>query len=71
FLFSKIWFDRHFPFLHIGTIPNDGIVDAAKVPLKFATNLTVSKATHMDLLKWKTKAAGKEVEELLKPLILA
>ena len=51
-------------------IPNDGVVDAASVPLKFGINFTIPKATHMDLLSWKTKVAGKEIKKLLKPLIL-
>ena len=71
FLFRKIWIDRHFPFLHIGVIPNDGLVDANRVPLKFATNLTISTATHMSLLYWKSKKSGKKVLKLLKPIILA
>ncbi|UCE14647.1 MAG: alpha/beta hydrolase [Candidatus Heimdallarchaeota archaeon] len=70
FLFRKIWIDHHFPFLHIGIIPNDGLVDANRVPLKFATNLTVSSATHMSLLYWKSKKAGRQVLKLLKPIIL-
>lgn len=69
FLFRKFWIDHHFPFLHIGVIPNDGLVDARRVPLKFATNLTVPSATHMDLLNWKTKKSGQQVLKLLKPII--
>lgn len=71
FLFRKFRIDRHFPFLHVGIIPNDGLVDAKRVPLKFATNLTVPSATHMGLLDWKTKKSGKQVLNLLKPIILA
>lgn len=71
FLFRKFWVNRHFPFLHKGMIPNDGFVDADSVPLKYATNLTVPKATHMDLLKWKSKKSGQIVLKLLKPHILA
>jgi len=71
FLFRKFWLNRHFPFLHKGMIPNDGVVDADSVPLKYATNLTVPKATHMDLLKWKSKKSGQTVLKLLKPYILA
>lgn len=70
FLFRKFWINHHFPFLHIGVIPNDGLVDAERVPLKFATNLTVPNATHMSLLYWKSKKAGKQVLNLLKPIIL-
>ncbi len=70
FLFRKFWIDRHFPFFHIGIIPNDGLVDANRVPLKFATNLTVPSATHMSLLYWKTKKSGQQVLKLLKPIIL-
>ncbi len=71
FLFRKFWVNRHFPFLHKGMIPNDGVVDADSVPLKDATNLTVPKATHMDLLKWKSRKSGQTVLKLLEPLILA
>jgi len=70
FLFRKFWIDRHFPFLHVGVIPNDGLVDASRVPLKYATNLTVPSATHMSLLYWKSKKSGKLVLKLLKPIIL-
>ena len=69
FIFRKFWIDGKFPFLHIGIIPNDGLVDARRVPLKFATNLTVPSATHMDLLNWKTKKSGRQVLKLLKPII--
>lgn len=69
FLFRKFWIDHRFPFLHIGVIPNDGLVDARRVPLKFATNFTVPSATHMDLLNWKTKKSGQQVLKLLKPII--
>lgn len=71
FIFRKFWIDRHFPFLHIGNIPNDGLVDANRVPLKFATNLKVPSATHMSLLYWKSKKSGKQILNLLKPIILA
>ncbi|MFQ5977999.1 MAG: esterase/lipase family protein [Candidatus Heimdallarchaeota archaeon] len=70
-LFRKFHFNRQFPFLHIGVIPNDGVVNANSVPLKYATNLTIPTATHMDLLKWKTKSAGREVQEILQPITLA
>jgi hypothetical protein len=70
-LFRRFRIDRHFPFLHIGLIPNDGLVDASRVPLLFATNLTVPSASHMSLLYWKSKASGKLVLKLLKPIILA
>ncbi len=70
FLFRKFWIDRHFPFLHVGVIPNDGLVDASRVPLKYATNLTVPDATHMSLLYWKSKKSGKQVLKLLRPIIL-
>ena len=70
FLFRKFWINREWPFLHRGMIPNDGVVDAASVPLKYAVNFTIPNATHMDLLSWKTKSAGKEIQKLLKPLIL-
>lgn len=71
FLFRKFHFDSHFPFLHIGLVPNDGVVNANSVPLKYATNLTIPNATHMDLLKWKTKSVGREVKELIQPITLA
>ncbi len=71
FLFRKFWIDRHFPFIHKGMIPNDGLVEANSVPLNFATNLTVLTAAHMDLLKWKSKKPGERVHELLKPIILS
>ncbi len=71
FLFRKFWLNREFPFLHIGVIPNDGVVDAASVPLKHATNLTVPSATHMDLLKWNSKKSGQLVRDLLEPYILS
>ncbi|MFX1284999.1 MAG: hypothetical protein ACFFB5_15160 [Promethearchaeota archaeon] len=70
FLFRKFWIDRHFPFLHVGIIPNDGLVDASRVPLKYATNLTIPSATHMSLLYWKSKKSGIEVLNKLKPIIL-
>jgi hypothetical protein len=70
FLFRKLWIDQHFPFIHVGVIPNDGLVDAKRVPLKFATNLTVPSATHMDLLNWKSKKSGQEVLRLIKPIII-
>ncbi|MFX0183384.1 MAG: alpha/beta hydrolase [Candidatus Hodarchaeota archaeon] len=70
FFFRKIRINRQFPFLHVGIIPNDGLVDASRVPLKYATNLTVPTATHMDLLYWKSKPSGKQVLNLLKPIIL-
>ncbi|MHA1513280.1 MAG: hypothetical protein ACTSRJ_04390, partial [Candidatus Hodarchaeales archaeon] len=70
FLFRKFWVNRKFPFLHKGIIPNDGVVDAESVPLKFAINLTLPNATHMDLLSWKSKSSGEDVKKLLKPLIL-
>ena len=70
FLFRKFWVNRKFPYLHKGMIPNDGVVDAESVPLKFAINLTVPNATHMDLLSWKSKSSGEDVQKLLKPLIL-
>lgn len=71
FLFRKIWFDRHFPFMHMGMISNDGVVNANSIPLRYATNLTIPQATHMDLLKWKSKKAGKKVQLLLKPIIFS
>jgi hypothetical protein len=71
FLFRKLWINRKFPYLHIGLIPNDGVVDADSVPLKHAENLTVPSATHMDLLKWNSKKSGKLVRDLLSPLILS
>ncbi|MCK4848117.1 MAG: hypothetical protein KAT16_03755 [Candidatus Heimdallarchaeota archaeon] len=70
FLFRKFWVNRRFPFLHKGMIPNDGVVDAESVPLNFAMNFTVPNATHMDLLSWKSKSSGKDVQKLLKPIIL-
>ncbi len=70
-LFRKFWINRKFPYIHIGMIPNDGVVDASSVPLKHATNLTVPSATHMDLLKWNSKKSGKLVRELLTPFILS
>ncbi len=70
FLFRKFWVNRKFPYLHKGIIPNDGVVDAESVPLKFAINLTSPNATHMDLLSWKSKSSGEDVQKLLKPLIL-
>ena len=70
FLFRKFWVNRKFPYLHRGMIPNDGVVDAESVPLKFAVNLTITNATHMDLLSWKSKSSGEDVQKLLKPLIL-
>lgn len=71
FFFRTIRLDRQFPFIHIGIIPNDGLVDAKNVPLKFATNLTIPTATHMGLLHWKSKSSGKQVLKLLKPIIIA
>lgn len=71
FLFRRFWVNRRFPFLHVGVIPNDGVVDADSVPLAYATNLTVPKATHMDLLKWETAAPGKEVEKKVRSLFFA
>ncbi len=71
FLFRKISITRKFPFIHIGLIPNDGVVDAASVPLKHAKNLTVPGATHMDLLKWNSKKSGRQVRDLLAPHILS
>jgi hypothetical protein len=71
FFFRKIRLDRNFPFFHVGIIPNDGLVDANRVPLKFATNITVPTANHMSLLRWKSKNSGKQVLNLLKPIILA
>jgi hypothetical protein len=71
FLFRKIRLNRKFPYLHIGMIPNDGVVDAASVPLKHAINLTIPSATHMDLLKWNSKSSGKMVRDLLTSYILS
>lgn len=71
FLFRKFWFDRQFPFIHIGMISNDGVVNANSIPLKYARNLTIPQATHMDLLKWKSKKAGKKVQQLVKPIIFS
>jgi hypothetical protein len=71
FIFRKFWIDSHFPFIHKGMIPNDGLVEAKSVPLSFATNITVLTASHMDLIKWKSKKPGKRVLELLKPIILS
>lgn len=65
FLFRKLWVNRHFPFLHKGVIPNDGLVDGASVPLPFAHNYTVRNATHMDLLRWKSNISGKRVRQLI------
>ena len=70
FLFRKFWINKKWPFLHRGMIPNDGVVDAASVPLEFGVNFTIKNATHMDLLSWKSKPVGKEIQKLLKPLIL-
>lgn len=70
FLFRKFWINRKWPFLHRGMIPNDGVVDAASVPLKFGINFTIPNATHMDLLSWKSKSSGRDIQKLLKPLIL-
>ncbi|NHJ02887.1 MAG: hypothetical protein EAX86_12190 [Candidatus Heimdallarchaeota archaeon] len=69
-LFNKFWFDDKFPFIHIGQIPNDGLVEASSVPLPYAMNFTVPEATHMDLLKWRSRSAGRCVKELLQPWIL-
>ena len=70
FLFRKVWINRTFPFVHIGIIPNDSVVDAASVPLKHAQNLTVVSANHMNLLKWISKDSGKAVRDIVKPIIL-
>ncbi|MHA2271747.1 MAG: esterase/lipase family protein [Candidatus Hodarchaeales archaeon] len=70
FLFRKFWVNRHFPFLHTGAIPNDGVVDADSVPLAYAVNLTIPNATHMDLLKWETKSPGQEVEKKVRSILL-
>lgn len=70
FLFSKVWFNKKFPYIHVGKIPNDGVVDSASVPLKGAINLIVKEATHMGLLYWKSNDAGKKVFKKIKPLIL-
>jgi len=71
FLFRRFWVDRKFPYLHIGLIPNDGVVDAASVPLKHALNLVVPSAKHMDLLKWNSKDSGRLVRDLLSFHILS
>jgi hypothetical protein len=65
FLFRKIWINRRFPFLHRGTIPNDGLVDGASVPLPFARNYTIQSATHMDLLRWNSSISGKRTRKLI------
>jgi hypothetical protein len=71
FLFRKFWFNTRFPFLHRGVIPNDGVVDADSVPLKFAKrNITIPEATHMSMLKWKSDDSGKKVLQALEPIIL-
>ncbi|MHA2173304.1 MAG: esterase/lipase family protein [Candidatus Hodarchaeales archaeon] len=70
FLFRKIWINGNFPFLHIGIIPNDGVVDAESVPLKHAKNILVVEATHMNLLKWISNEAGAKVLKKLKGFIL-
>ncbi|MHA1228766.1 MAG: esterase/lipase family protein [Candidatus Hodarchaeales archaeon] len=70
FLFRKFWLSRKFPFIHKGVIPNDGIVDAESVPLRYAENFTIPEAKHMDLVKWETKPAGKKVSEILSSIIL-
>jgi hypothetical protein len=69
FLFRKVWINRKFPYLHIGKIPNDGVVDAGSVPLKHAKNILVAEARHMDLLKWISDDAGKKVRKKLEPII--
>ena len=70
FLFRKVWINRTFPYIHIGMIPNDSVVDAASVPLNHAKNLTVVKANHMNLLKWVSNDSGKAVRNLIEPIIL-
>ncbi len=70
FLFRKIWINSKFPFLHIGMIPNDGVVDAESVPLKYAKNIIIPEATHMDLLKWISDKAGNQVLKNLRDIIL-
>jgi hypothetical protein len=69
FLFRKVWINRTFPFIHIGMIPNDSVVDAASVPLKHAENLTIRNANHMNLLKWISKDSGKAVRNLVELII--
>ena len=70
FLFRKVWVNRTFPFIHIGMIPNDSVVDAASVPLTHAENLTVINANHMNLLKWVSKDSGKTVRSIIESIIL-
>ena len=70
FLFRKIWINRKFPYLHIGIIPNDGVVDSESVPLKHAENILVTEATHMGLLKWISEEAGIKVREKITPIIM-
>ncbi len=73
FLFRKFWINSTFPFIHRGVIPNDGLVDAQNVPLKYATNILIPEVGHMDLLKWKSSKAGRKVlyivNEILKKRI--
>ena len=70
FLFRKVWLNRKFPFINIGMIPNDSVVDAASVPLKHAKNLTVPKANHMNLLKWISEESGQIVRALVEKIIV-
>ncbi len=70
FIFRKVRINRNFPFVHIGMIPNDSVVDADSVPLKHARNFTVPGANHMNLLKWISEESGQEVRSVLQPIIL-
>ena len=61
----RINFRKDFPFIHIGPLPNDGLIEARSVPLPGAKNFTVKNCSHHELIKWESSPCGKKVAQIL------
>ncbi len=71
FIFWKIRINSVFPWIHIGQIQNDGLVQSNSVSLKGETvkNFTVKDANHLNMLEWKSNPIGKSIYKKLNDFI--
>lgn len=67
FIFWRIRINSFFPWIHIGQIQNDGLVQANSVSLKGETvkNFTAKDANHLNMLEWKSNPIGKSIYQKL------
>ena len=71
FIFWKIHLNSTFPWIHIGQISSDGVVEAKSVPLKGQNiqNIYIKEANHLTMLSWRTENAGRLVYSKVKNII--